>query len=95
MVFFILQLYVKQGIIQMKENIIVEGAVEECLSNGNFRVRLENGAVVLAYLSGKMRINSIKVIVGDKVQMEMSPYDLTRGRISRRLSKQKQQDQEQ
>lgn len=77
----------------MKENITVNGTVEECLSNGNFRVRLENGALVLAYLSGKMRINSIKVIVGDKVQMEMSPYDLTRGRISRRESKQKQQEQ--
>lgn len=77
----------------MKENITVNGTVEECLSNGNFRVRLENGVLVLAYLSGKMRINSIKVIVGDKVQMEMSPYDLTRGRISRRESKQKQQEQ--
>jgi len=78
----------------MKENIIVNGTVEECLSNGNFRVKLENGALILAYLSGKMRINSIKVIIGDEVQMEMSPYDLSRGRISRRLSKQKQEKQE-
>lgn len=77
----------------MKENIIVNGTIEECLSNGNFRVKLENGALILAYLSGKMRINSIKVIVGDQVQMEMSPYDLSRGRISRRL-KQKQQEQQ-
>jgi translation initiation factor IF-1 len=77
----------------MKENVIVNGTVEECLSNGNFRVKLENGALILAYLSGKMRINSIKVIVGDPVQMEMSPYDLSRGRISRRL-KQKQQEQQ-
>jgi translation initiation factor IF-1 len=72
----------------MKEAITANGTVEECLSNGNFRVRLENGALVLAYLSGKMRINSIKVIVGDQVQLEMSPYDLTRGRISRRLKTQ-------
>lgn len=77
----------------MKENVIVNGTVEECLSNGNFRVKLESGALILAYLSGKMRINSIKVIVGDPVQMEMSPYDLSRGRISRRL-KQKQQEQQ-
>jgi translation initiation factor IF-1 len=76
----------------MKENITVNGTIEESLSNGNFRVKLENGSLILAYLSGKMRINSIKVIVGDQVQMEMSPYDLTRGRISRRLSKQKQQE---
>jgi len=78
----------------MKDNIIVNGTVEETLSNGNFRVRLENGALILAYLSGKMRINSIKVIVGDQVQLEMSPYDLTRGRISRRTSKQKQQEKQ-
>lgn len=78
----------------MKENIIVNGKIEECLSNGNFRVKLENGTVILAYLSGKMRINSIKVIVGDEVQMEMSPYDLSRGRISRRLTKQKQQEKQ-
>jgi len=76
----------------MKENIVANGTVEECLSNGNFRVRLENGASILAYLSGKMRINSIKVIVGDSVQMEMSPYDLTRGRISRRHQRQSQQE---
>lgn len=76
----------------MKDNIIVNGTVEDSLSNGNFRVRLDNGTQILAYLSGKMRINSIKVIVGDDVQLEMSPYDLTRGRISRRISKHKQQE---
>lgn len=74
----------------MKDTIIVEGTVEESLSNGNFRVKLANGNVILAYLSGKMRINSIKVIVGDPVQLEMSPYDLTRGRISRRINRQKE-----
>ena len=76
----------------MKESIIVEGTIEESLSNGNFRVRLDNGALILAYLSGKMRINSIKVIVGDPVQIEMSPYDLSRGRISRRINRQKAQE---
>lgn len=74
----------------MKEAITTTGTIEESLSNGNFRVKLENGALVLAYLSGKMRINSIKVIVGDQVQLEMSPYDLTRARISRRLKTQSQ-----
>lgn len=74
----------------MKESIVVEGVIEESLSNGNFRVRLHNGTLILAYLSGKMRINSIKVIVGDAVQLEMSPYDLTRGRISRRINKTKE-----
>lgn len=77
----------------MKENLTVSGTVEECLSNGNFRVRLDNNALILAYLSGKMRINSIKVIVGDPVQLEMSPYDMSRGRISRRLQKKQQQEQ--
>lgn len=76
----------------MKEAVITTGTVEECLSNGNFRVRLENGSLILAYLSGKMRINSIKVIIGDQVQLEMSPYDLTRGRISRRLKAQTREE---
>lgn len=78
----------------MKENIIANGTIEDCLSNGNFRVRLENGAEILAYLSGKMRINSIKVITGDSVQLEMSPYDLTRGRICRRFTKQKNEERQ-
>ena len=77
----------------MKETVVSIGTVEESLSNGNFRVRLEGGQLILTYLSGKMTINSIKVIVGDHVQLEMSPYDLTRGRISRRLKSKTQGEQ--
>ena len=60
----------------------VEGTVVETLPNANFRVELENGHRVLARISGKLRMNYIKILPGDKVTMEMSPYDLTRGRIT-------------
>lgn len=67
----------------MKEDIIeMEGTVQEALSNGMFWVRLENEAVVLGHLAGKMRKFRIKVLQGDRVKIELSPYDLTRGRIS-------------
>lgn len=66
--------------------IIVEGEVIESLPNTMFRVELDtNGLVVLCTLSGKMRMHNIKVIEGDRVKVEMSPYDLTRGRIAKRL----------
>jgi translation initiation factor IF-1 len=68
------------------EPIEVEGIVTEALPNTMFRVELENGHIILCVLSGKMRKNRIKVIEGDEVLVEMSPYDLTKGRISRRLS---------
>lgn len=69
-----------------KQNLIqLEGVVEECLPNVMFRVRLENGALILCQASGNMRRNYIKVLVGDKVRLEMSPYDMTRGRITTRL----------
>jgi translation initiation factor IF-1 len=58
-----------------------DGIVVEALSNANFRVELENGHQVIATISGKMRMNYIKILPGDKVRLEMSPYDLTRGRI--------------
>ena len=61
--------------------IEVEGTVEETLPNAMFRVRLENGHKVLAHISGKMRMHFIKILPGDKVTVELSPYDLTRGRI--------------
>lgn len=61
------------------------GTVVEALPNTNFRVELENGHTILAYLSGRMRKNYIRVYLGDKVRVEMSPYDLTRGRITYRL----------
>ena len=67
------------------EKIILEGTVSEALANANFRVELENGHNVLAYLSGKMRKYYIRVLLGDKVKVEMSPYDLTRGRITYRF----------
>ena len=60
----------------------VEGTVVETLPNAMFKVELENGHQVLAHISGKLRMNFIKILPGDKVTMEMSPYDLTRGRIT-------------
>ncbi|MDP2911107.1 MAG: translation initiation factor IF-1 [Candidatus Omnitrophota bacterium] len=67
-----------------EESIEVEGTVVESLPNAMFRVALENGHKVLAHVSGKMRMNFIKILPGDKVKMELSPYDLTRGRITYR-----------
>lgn len=63
------------------DKLILEGRVIEALPNTNFRVELENGHEVLAYLSGKMRKHYIRVLLGDAVRVELSPYDLTRGRI--------------
>ena len=65
----------KQSLIQQ------DGAIAEALSNAMFRVKLENGHVILATISGKMRMHYIKILPGDKVKVEMSPYDLSRGRI--------------
>nr|YP_009184875.1 translational initiation factor 1 [Jenufa minuta]ALO62998.1 translational initiation factor 1 [Jenufa minuta] len=59
----------------------ITGSVLNNLSNGKFRVKLENGILIIAYLSGKIRQNNIKIVVGDKVTVELSPYDLTKGRI--------------
>ena len=61
--------------------IEVEGIVKEALPNTMFRVELENGHRVLAHISGKLRMNFIKIVPGDKVTLELSPYDLTKGRI--------------
>jgi translation initiation factor IF-1 len=68
-----------------RDVIEVEGTVVEPLPNAMFRVELENGHRVLAHVSGRIRINFIRVLPGDKVLMELSPYDLTRGRITRRM----------
>ncbi len=66
----------------MKEGAIeIEGTVVETLPNAMFRVQLKNGHKVLAHISGKMRMNYIRILLGDVVKVEMSPYDLTRGRI--------------
>mgnify|MGYP001225464866 FL=1 len=68
-----------------KQNLIkLDGEIEEALSNAMFRVRLENSHVILATISGKMRMNYIRILPGDKVSVEMSPYDLTKGRITYR-----------
>ena len=68
-----------------KEDVIeIEGIVVEKLPNAMFKVELENGHQVLAHISGKLRKNFIRILPGDKVTMEMSPYDLTKGRITRR-----------
>ena len=69
-----------------KEDAIeVEGTVIEPLPNAMFRVQLENGHKVLAHISGKMRMHYIRILAGDKVKVELSPYDLTRGRITFRI----------
>ena len=68
-----------------KEIVQLEGEVVELLPSTMFRVKLENGHIILAHISGKMRINFIKLMPGDRVEIEMSPYDLTKGRITKRL----------
>ncbi len=68
-----------------EEAIEVDGKVLEALPNAMFRVELDNGHKVLAHVSGKMRIHYIRILPGDKVKVELSPYDLTRGRITFRV----------
>lgn len=67
-----------------QEAIKVDGIISEILPNTNFKVKLENGHEVLAHISGKMRMNYIRILQGDKVTVELSPYDLTKGRITYR-----------
>lgn len=68
-----------------KKNLIkLDGIIEEALSNAMFRVRLENDHLIVATISGKMRMHYIRILPGDKVSVEMSPYDLSRGRITYR-----------
>ncbi|OGL73494.1 translation initiation factor IF-1 [Candidatus Uhrbacteria bacterium RIFCSPHIGHO2_02_FULL_60_10] len=66
---------VSKGFIEMS------GIVEECLPAASFRIRLENGQLILGHLSGKMRLNRIRLLPGDEVKVEITPYDLTKGRI--------------
>ncbi|HMK50286.1 MAG TPA: translation initiation factor IF-1 [Thermodesulfovibrionales bacterium] len=68
-----------------EDNIEVEGRIVETLPNAMFKVELENGQVILAYVSGKMRMHFIKILPGDRVTVELSPYDLTKGRITYRF----------
>ena len=81
--------FTKKGILLMpkEEAIQVEGTIVEPLPNAMFRVELENGHKVLAHISGKMRMHFIKILPGDKVTVELSPYDLSRGRITFRAKK--------
>jgi translation initiation factor IF-1 len=73
------------SIIATKEDaILMEGTVKESLPNAMFRVELDNGHELLAHISGKMRMHYIRILPGDKVQVELTPYDLTRGRITYR-----------
>ena len=68
-----------------EDNIEVEGRIVDTLPNAMFKVELENSQVILAYVSGKMRMHFIKILPGDRVTVELSPYDLTKGRITYRF----------
>ncbi len=68
-----------------EKGIVLEGTVEEALPNAMFRVKLDTGHEILAHVSGKMRVNFIRILPGDRVKVELSPYDLTRGRIVYRV----------
>ena len=68
-----------------EDAIVLDGTILESLPNAMFRVELDNGHKVLAHISGKMRMNYIRILPGDKVQVELTPYDLTRGRITYRF----------
>ena len=74
-----------KGFMPKKEAIQVEGTVSEALPNAMFRVELPNGHMVLAHISGKMRVHYIRILPGDRVLIELSPYDLNRGRITYRF----------
>ena len=68
-----------------EDSLTLEGQVTEVLRNAMFRVRLDQGAEITAHISGKMRQYNIKVLAGDRMEVEFSPYDLTKGRVTRRL----------
>ncbi|HIQ48177.1 MAG TPA: translation initiation factor IF-1 [Aquifex aeolicus] len=70
---------------EKERGIVLEGEVVEALPNGMFRVKLDTGQEVLAHIAGKLRVNFIRILPGDRVKVELSPYDLTRGRIVYRL----------
>ena len=71
--------------VSQKEVIKLGGTIVDALPNTQFRVELENGHIIIAHMSGKMRKNFIRLVTGDKVEVELTPYDLTKGRISFRL----------
>lgn len=75
----------EKKVVSSKDFLEMKGIVVELLPSTTFKVKLENGQEILAYLSGKMRMNKIRLIPGDSVRIQMSPYDLTRGRITYRF----------
>lgn len=79
---FVNQTKTKRTLMAKQAAIEKDGTIVEALSNAMFRVELDNGHVITAHISGKMRMHYIKILPGDKVKVEMSPYDLTKGRIS-------------
>ena len=79
---FLCNLYRRNCTVAKDDVIEVEGVVTEALPNANFKVKLENGHEVLAHISGKLRMHYIKILPGDKVKLELSTYDLTKGRIT-------------
>jgi translation initiation factor IF-1 len=78
------------GVFMAKDVIEMEGTVIEVLPNTRFKVELDNGHVILAHISGKMRRHYIRILTGDHVEVEMTPYDLTKGRITHRHVKKKE-----
>jgi translation initiation factor IF-1 len=68
-----------------QEGVKVDGEVVDVLPNATFKVKLSTGATILGYISGKMRQHEIRILDGDRVELELSPYDLTKGRITRRM----------
>ena len=83
-VFFSADTVAARGIMSKEDHIEMEGTVIDTLPNTTFRVQLENGHVVTAHISGKMRKNYIRILTGDKVRVELTPYDLSKGRITYR-----------
>ena len=78
------QIHILKYLMAKQSNIEVDGIIIEALSNAMFRVRLENKHELIAHISGKMRMNYIRILPGDKVRLEMSPYDLSKARITYR-----------
>lgn len=77
-------IYERRGLMAKEDQIEMDGEVIDTLPNTTFRVQLENGHIVTAHISGKMRKNYIRILTGDKVKVELTPYDLTKGRITYR-----------
>lgn len=83
--FFVLMDNNNNSTVDAKDFIELKGEVLELMPAANFKIKLENGHEILAHLSGKMRMNKIRLLPGDKVKVQMSPYDLSKGRITFRL----------